>query len=92
MPGVCPVGPASKPGGIECQFSNACCPVSALPASSWRALIEPAIAADKVSLFKVITAKDEIVIGISEDDLAQVDGRNAGGVARMLVARGSMRV
>ena len=55
-------------------------------------MIEPAIAADKVSLFKVITAKDEIVIGISEDDLAQVDGRNAGGVARMLVARGSMRV
>ena len=35
-------------------------------------VIQPAFAADKVSLFKVITAKDEIVIGISEGDLAQI--------------------
>jgi len=41
-------------------------------------VIQPAFAADKVSLFKVITAKDEIVIGISEGDL--------------LVAKGSMSV
>ena len=51
-----------------------------------------AFAADKVSLFKVITQKDEIVIGLSDDDLAQVDGRNAGGIAKMLVAKGSMSV
>ena len=37
--------------------------------------IQPAFAADKVSLFKVITARDEIVIGIAEDELAQMDGR-----------------
>ena len=55
-------------------------------------VIAPALAADKVSLFKVITQKDEIVIGISDDDLAQVDGKNAGGVAKMLVAKGSMSV
>ena len=55
-------------------------------------VIQPAIAADKVSLFKVITQKDEIVIGMSEDELAQVDGRDAGGIARMLVAKGSMSV
>ena len=55
-------------------------------------VIQPAFAADKVSLFKVITAKDEIVIGIAEDELAQIDGRNAGGIARMLVAKGSMSV
>jgi len=53
-------------------------------------VIQPAFAADKVSLFKVITARDEIVIGISEGDLAQMEGQNAGGVARMLVAKGSM--
>ena len=54
-------------------------------------VIQPAFAADKVSLFKVvITAKDEIVIGIAEDDLAQMDGKNAGGIAKMLVAKGSM--
>ena len=55
-------------------------------------VIQPALAAEKVSLFKVITAKDEIVIGISEADLAQMEGQNAGGVARALVAKGSMSV
>ena len=34
-------------------------------------VIQPAFAADKVSLFKVITAKDEIVIGMTDDELAQ---------------------
>jgi hypothetical protein len=55
-------------------------------------VIQPALAADKVSLFKIITQKDEIVIGMSDDDLAQVDGKNAGGIAKMLVAKGSMSV
>jgi hypothetical protein len=52
--------------------------------------VQPALAADKVSLFKIISAKDEIVIGISEGDLAQIEGQNAGGIAKMLVAKGSM--
>jgi hypothetical protein len=55
-------------------------------------LIMPASAADNVSLFKVITAKDEIVIGLSGDELAQVEGKDAGGIAKMLVAKGSMSV
>ena len=55
-------------------------------------VIQPALAADKVSLFKVITAKDEIVIGIADDELAQLDGKNAGGIAKMLVAKGSLSV
>lgn len=51
----------------------------------------PAFAADRVSLFKVITSKDEVVIGLSDAELAQMDG-NAGGIAKMLVAKGSMSV
>ena len=54
-------------------------------------MVQQALAADKVSLFKVITAKDEIVIGLSADELAQMDG-NAGGVAKALVAKGSLTV
>ncbi len=54
--------------------------------------MQPAIAADKVSLFKVITSKDEIVIGLTDDELSQVEGKDAGGIARMLVAKGSMSV
>jgi hypothetical protein len=54
-------------------------------------MVQPALAADKVSLFKVVTAKDEIVVGIPDDELAQMDG-NAGGVAKALVAKGSLSV
>jgi hypothetical protein len=54
-------------------------------------MAKPALAADKVSLFKVITAKDEIVIGLAADELAQMDG-NAGGVAKALVTKGSLSV
>ncbi|HVV42653.1 MAG TPA: hypothetical protein VHC94_16490 [Nitrobacter sp.] len=52
----------------------------------------PALATDKVSLFKVITTRDEIVIGLSEDDLAHIAGHDAGGIARELAAKGSMSV
>ena len=39
----------------------------------------------------MITAKDEIVIGLTDDELTQMDG-SAGGVAKALVARGSLSV
>ena len=55
-------------------------------------MIQPVLAADKVSLFKIITVKDEIVIGIPDDELAQVDGKDAGGIAKMLITMGSMSV
>jgi hypothetical protein len=55
-------------------------------------MVQPVLAADKVSLFKIITVKDEIVIGIPDDELAQVDGKDAGGIAKMLLAKGSMSV
>lgn len=54
--------------------------------------MQTAVAADKVSLFKVITTKDEIVIGLSDGELAQLDGKDAGGIAKMLVGKGSMSV
>jgi hypothetical protein len=55
-------------------------------------VMQPAFAADKVSLFKVITSRDEIVIGLTDDELSQLEGKNAGGIAKMLVAKGSMSV
>jgi len=45
-------------------------------------VIQPAFAADKVSLFKVITSKDEIVIGLTDDELAKLEGNNAAGSPR----------
>ena len=52
----------------------------------------PALATDKVSLFRVITARDEIVIGLSSEELSHIEGQNAGGVAKQLAAAGSMSV
>jgi hypothetical protein len=54
-------------------------------------MVEPVAAADKATLFKVVTAKDEIVIGLPDAELAQMDG-NAGGIAKALVAKGSLNV
>jgi hypothetical protein len=54
--------------------------------------IQPALAADKVSLFKIVTVKDEIIIGIPDDELAQLDGKDAGGVAKMLKTKGAISV
>jgi hypothetical protein len=52
----------------------------------------PALATDKVSLFKVISARDEIVIGMTDDQMSKLDSRNAGGVAKRLVSDGTMTV
>jgi hypothetical protein len=44
------------------------------------------------TLFKIITVKDEIVIGLNTDELDRLGGRDAGAVARALVAKGEMTV
>ncbi len=44
------------------------------------------------SLFKVITVKDEIVIGLSADELKALGGTDAGAVARALAQKGDMTV
>ena len=54
-------------------------------------MIQSAIAGEKVALFKVITSKDEIVIGLPDDELTKMNG-NAGGIAKALVAKGSLSV
>ena len=43
-------------------------------------------------LFKIITVKDDIVIGLNADELDRLGGRDAGVVARALVAKGEMTV
>ncbi|HLQ93891.1 MAG TPA: hypothetical protein VK148_28055 [Xanthobacteraceae bacterium] len=48
--------------------------------------------APAISLFKVITVKDEIVIGLSGTELAEIGGQDAGAVARALVAKSTLTV
>jgi hypothetical protein len=56
-------------------------------------LITPALAEDaKTTLFKVTTVKDEIIIGLSADELKALGGTDAGAVAHALAQKGDMSV
>jgi len=50
----------------------------------------PAIATDRVSLFKVVTDREEIVIGVSGKELARFEGGDARGIAKALKEEGSL--
>ena len=43
-----------------------------------------------MTLFKIVTVKDEIVVGFSTEELAQIGGNDAGSVARALTGRGEL--
>ncbi len=45
-----------------------------------------------IALFKVVTVKDEIVIGLTAEQIGRVGGRDAAAVARALKERGSLEV
>jgi len=56
-------------------------------------LITAALAEEsKTSLFKVVTVKDEIVIGLSTDELKALGGTDASAVAHALAQKGDMSV
>jgi hypothetical protein len=57
------------------------------------ALIQSAWAQEKaMNLFKIVTVKDEIVIGLTPDELGKLGGQDAGAVAKALVSKGEMTV
>ena len=45
-----------------------------------------------MTLFKIITVKDEVVIGLSADELSAMGGNDAGAVAKALAAKGTLTV
>jgi hypothetical protein len=53
---------------------------------------QPAFSEDKgtTRLFKIVTVKDEIVVGLNDADLSQAGGTDAGAVARMLATDGHL--
>lgn len=52
----------------------------------------PALAVDKVSLFKVATPRGEIVIGLTSNELAKMKGRDASAVANTIADLGALDV
>jgi hypothetical protein len=53
---------------------------------------QPAFSEEKgmTKLFKIITIKDEIVIGLNEAELGQIGGNDAGAIAKALAAKGQL--
>lgn len=47
---------------------------------------------NKTALFKVVTSKDEIIIGLSTDELKALGGTDAAAVAHALAQKGDMAV
>ena len=45
-----------------------------------------------MNLFKIITVKDEVVIGLTTDELGKLGGQDAGVIAKALVSKGEMTV
>src|SRR3954454_8249421 len=52
----------------------------------------PAFAQGNVSLFKVVSVKDEVVIGLSPNELSGLGGSDAGAVAKALQTKGTLTV
>ena len=56
----------------------------------------PALAQPKdqsmTSLFKIVSVKDEVVIGLSKEELSGLGGNDAGAVAKALTAKGTLTV
>jgi hypothetical protein len=70
-----------------------CGSLAVLRLSTVPGLITPALAEDsKTSLFKIVTVKDEIVIGLSTDELKALGGTDASAVAHALAQKGDMAV
>ena len=45
---------------------------------------------NKISLFKVVTVKDEIVIGLSSEEMRTIGGSDAGAIAHALAQKGDL--
>ena len=65
-----------------------------LSAAAFLFAVTPAFAQGTapVSLFKVVTVKDDITIGLSADEMSALGGTDAGAVAKALVAKGTLTV
>ena len=72
-----------------------CCSLAVLLLASASILVPTQAARaqeTKIDLFKVVTTKDEIIIGLSTDELRAIGGSDASAVAHALAQKGDMAV
>jgi hypothetical protein len=58
-------------------------------AATWLGLAQPAAAE---TLFKIVTVRDEIVVGLNDTELAAIGGKDAGALAKAIASKGSLTV
>jgi hypothetical protein len=73
----------SQHNRVKCGVAAVLIAASALAASAQES---------KTDLFKVVTVKDEIIIGLSADELKALGGSDASAVAHALAQNGDMTV
>jgi hypothetical protein len=56
-------------------------------AAGWLGLAQPALSE---TLFKIVTVKDEIVVGLNAAELSALGGDDAGALAKAIAGKGSM--
>jgi hypothetical protein len=49
-----------------------------------------ALPASGETLFKIVSVKDDIVVGLNDAELAEIGGKDAGALAKAIVAKGSL--
>jgi hypothetical protein len=72
-----------------------CCSLAVLLLASASILVPTQAARaqeNKIDLFKVVTTKDEIIIGLSTEELKALGGSDASAVAHALAQKGDMAV
>ncbi|MGE0564129.1 MAG: hypothetical protein AB7O50_06400 [Pseudolabrys sp.] len=60
-----------------------------VPAALAAAILFAAVPARAETLFKIVTVKDEIVVGVNDSELRHMGG-DAGGIAKAIAANGSL--
>ena len=55
------------------------------------AVILPVVPASAETLFKIVTERDDVIVGLNDAELKELGG-DAGGIAKALAAKGSLTV
>lgn len=74
----------------SCRFKSKTPPVFAGITYLLMSLTNAASAQEPVSLFRIVTVKDEIIVGLSASEMRELGGSDARAIGKALVANGEL--
>lgn len=75
---------------FSCCFKSKTLPIFAGIACLIMSLTNTASAQEPVSLFKIVTVKDEIVVGLTASEIAELGGGDVSAIGKALAANGEL--